>query len=225
MNEATATAQVKVWDIVVRSGHWLLVAGFIAAYVTHESADRGLSGTIHIWAGYAVGAVLLMRIVWGFTGTRYARFKSFLFSPRHALRYLGQLLRRDSPRYIGHSPAGAAMIFAPILSVGATVGTGVYLLAQDGRGPLTPFVEQVVRPARPAFQPGQGPGPGQRPQGQGQPNVMRAAHDFFTTLSLVLIFLHLAGVFWASFAHHENLAKSMLTGRKRAGGTETVPNP
>jgi cytochrome b len=220
---APTSPQVKVWDLLIRFGHWILVAGFAASYLTHEEADRGLSGTIHVWAGYAIGVVLLIRIVWGFTGTRYARFKSFLFSPLASFRYLGQLMRRVSPRYLGHSPAGAAMIFALILSVGGTVGTGVYLLGQEGKGPLAGYVQQVQRPERPAagtFAPGQRPPGGTRVE-----NPMREIHETFTNIALLLIVLHIAGVAWASFAHHENLVKSMFTGRKRAGGAETIPNP
>ena len=54
---------------------------------------------------------------------------------------------------------------------------------------------------------------------------MREIHETFTNIALLLIVLHIAGVAWASFAHHENLVKSMFTGRKRAGGAETIPNP
>ncbi len=89
-------AQVRVWDPVVRGGHWLLVAAFAVAYFSGDGADEGLRQLVHAYTGYGIAAVLVVRIVWGFVGTRYARFRSFLFGPLPALRYFLQFLRLRS---------------------------------------------------------------------------------------------------------------------------------
>ena len=219
---ADGSAQVRVWDLVVRTGHWVLVAAFFIAYFSSEDADEGIRQIIHSYAGYAIAGVLIVRLVWGFVGSRYARLSSFLFSPFTALRYFGQLLRQRSKRYLGHSPAGAMMVFALLISLSITGVAGLVVYAQDGNGPLTPFVQKVERPQRPtpgtAFQPGQF-------RGERPPQPALEVHEIFGNLSLFLVILHVCGVLWASFAHRENLPASMITGRKRAGGTETVPNP
>ncbi len=217
MNTPNSAKQVRVWDPIVRMGHWFLLLGFVIAFITHEGADRGTSGLLHIWAGYGVGVVLIIRIAWGFFGTRYARFSSFLFSPKRTFIYLRDLLLRRSPRYVGHSPAGAAMIFALILSLGGTVGTGLYLLAEEGKGPLSSFVQQVERPL-PEVQPRERSREGYE---RAKSSVLEA-HELLTNLSVFLIFVHVAGVLWAGFVHRENLLAAMFTGRKRTGGSETI---
>jgi cytochrome b len=217
-----ANAQLRVWDLVVRTGHWVLVAAFFIAYFSSEDADEGVRQIVHSYAGYAIAAVLIVRVVWGFAGSRYARFRSFLFSPFTALRYFGQLLRHRSKRYIGHSPAGAMMIFALMVSLSLTGVAGLVVYAQDGHGPLTPFVQKVERPQRPP--PGAAIQPGQF-RGERPPQPALEAHEILGNLSLFLVILHVIGVLWASIAHRENLLVSMITGRKRAGGAETAPNP
>ena len=57
---------VKVWDPVVRLFHWSLVVAFFVAYFT-EPEDSGLA--VHVWAGYFVCGLIVLRIVWGFAGS------------------------------------------------------------------------------------------------------------------------------------------------------------
>jgi cytochrome b len=84
---------------------------------------------VHIAAGYAIAA-LLARVVWGFLGPRHARFSSFVRPPREVLEYLRDVLRFRAPRYIGHNPAGGAMILALIALLAATCMTG-YIMTTD----------------------------------------------------------------------------------------------
>src|SRR5689334_25262540 len=79
---------VRVWDPFVRAFHWSLVGLFAAAFVTGDEVDW-----LHILLGYAIATLIALRIVWGFAGSRYARFSSFVRSPRAVATDLLQALR------------------------------------------------------------------------------------------------------------------------------------
>ena len=113
---------VKVWDPLVRIGHWLLVAGFVIAYASGDEFPQ-----VHAFAGYLVAAVLDIRIVWGFAGPAHARFRNFVRGPATTLSYLGDVAAHRDRRYLGHNPAGAAMIMALLICLAAVTGSGLYL--------------------------------------------------------------------------------------------------
>lgn len=81
----------------------------------------------HVAAGWAALALIGMRIAWGFTGPRHARFSTFLKSPAAVRAYVIQILRGEAPRHLGHNPAGGAMIVVLLLLVAGTGVTGVLL--------------------------------------------------------------------------------------------------
>ncbi len=83
----SAESRVKVWDIAIRIFHWSLVVFFIIAYLTEDDLE-----TLHVYAGYAVIGLLVFRIIYGFIGTRYARFWNFIYSPATTLAYLRSIL-------------------------------------------------------------------------------------------------------------------------------------
>jgi cytochrome b len=119
---ATPPATIPVWDRFVRFFHWSLVLLFILAYATGDEVER-----IHVAAGYGIAALLALRIVWGFIGPQHARFGSFVKSPREVVAFMRDMSRFRARRYIGHNPAGAAMVLALLLALAATVVTGVMM--------------------------------------------------------------------------------------------------
>lgn len=114
-----ARQQVRVWDMFVRLFHWSLVLSFAVAWFTSHSSD-----TIHHWAGYAAAALILMRLAWGILGTRYARFTQFIRSPGTVLAYLKAIVTGSEARYIGHNPAGGAMVLTLMAAMAATALSG-----------------------------------------------------------------------------------------------------
>ena len=119
---ARPPATVKVWDLFVRAFHWSLVALFATAYATGDEIEQ-----VHIAAGYAIAALLALRIVWGFMGPTHARFSNFVRSPREVLVYLRDVALVRAPRYLGHNPAGGTMIIALIAMLIGTCVTGVMM--------------------------------------------------------------------------------------------------
>lgn len=113
-----------VWDVFVRTSHWLLVGAFGVAYWTHASIwERD----IHAEAGYVAGILLIARIFWGFKSRGYANFSTFPFRPIHALAYVRQLLSGHAERYIGHNPAGSLVIYLMILDGLLSIGSGIWV--------------------------------------------------------------------------------------------------
>ncbi|MFS0757206.1 cytochrome b/b6 domain-containing protein [Noviherbaspirillum sp. 1P10PC] len=127
---ASADARVLVWDLPVRLFHWLTVFCFAGAYLTAESDDWRL---LHVTLGYTMGGLVLFRILWGFVGTRYARFSDFVHGPAQVRAYLRALVRRQPGRhYIGHNPAGALAIVALMALALAVTASGWALYHEMG---------------------------------------------------------------------------------------------
>jgi cytochrome b len=181
---------IRVWDSFVRLFHWALVLAFAVAYISAEE-HYGL----HVWSGYAVLALIAMRLPWGFVGTRHARFADFVVGPRRLLRYAGAMLRGTPPRSIGHNPLGGWMVLALLADLCIIALSGIALDAAENRA---------------------GPLGGTRLFLYG--DLIEGTHETATNLGLALIALHLLGVAASSWLHRENLIGAMLTGRKRLPG-------
>jgi cytochrome b len=113
---------VKVWDPFIRWFHWLLVILFAAAWYS-----GGIWDNPHLVTGYGVTILVLARIVWGFAGSRHARFSDFVYGPRTILRYLADALRMRAPRYLGHNPAGGAMVVTLLATLVVLCTTGIMM--------------------------------------------------------------------------------------------------
>ena len=123
MAESTTEPKIRilVWDSPTRVFHWLLVLSFAGAYLTAESERWRLA---HVTLGYTLGGLVAFRVLWGWMGTRYARFVSFVRGPAAVFQYLRTLLSGKPAHYIGHNPAGAVAIVLMLLSSVAIVGSG-----------------------------------------------------------------------------------------------------
>jgi len=98
-------AVARVWDTFVRLFHWGLVSSFAIAWFTPVRWEG-----LHHWAGYVAAALVLARVVWGLAGSHHARFANFVRGPKTTLGYLGDILHHREARFLGHNPAGAAMV-------------------------------------------------------------------------------------------------------------------
>lgn len=125
-----AKPSIQVWDIPTRLFHWLLALSFVGAFVTAES-ER--TRDLHLLFGYTLFGLIGFRLLWGLVGTRYARFRSFLFSPAALRDYLASLLTRHPKHYLGHNPAGSLAVFL-LLALGVLVGITGWATYQDTGG-------------------------------------------------------------------------------------------
>lgn len=120
------TNTVRVWDLFVRLFHWSCAALFLANYTVLEAGSR-----VHRYVGYSLITLVIARILWGFVGSPYARFSSFVPSPRQLRDYLSALRRGEHPYYLGHNPLGALMVLFLLFMLLMT-GISGWLLTQDG---------------------------------------------------------------------------------------------
>jgi cytochrome b len=214
------TQMIKVWDPIVRLGHWMLAVAFFTAYFTEEDFLEQ-----HVWAGYVVGAIVCLRFVWGFIGSKHARFSDFVKSPAFTLRYIADLPANRARRYLGHNPAGGAMTVALLLALGGTVWSGLMLYAiEDDAGPLAGWVAAAADAADEESAIGLIPraradADNKRDFGgrreDASEEFWEEIHELLANLTLILVGLHIAGVLFSSYQHKENLIWGMFTGRKR----------
>lgn len=183
-------AYVKVWDIPVRLFHWLLVLLFAFMFLSGNLKGDWMEW--HMRSGYAILALVLFRILWGFAGSTYARFSSFLAGPSAGIAFARKLLARTPTPSASHNPLGGWMVLALLLALMFQVGTGLF--ANDDiliEGPLAPLVSKAVS------------------------NQLTSWHYWNTNVLLALVAVHVLAVLYHAVVMKENLIGAMFTGLKR----------
>lgn len=173
-----------VWDLPVRVIHWSLVLTVCGSWATQEL--EGDWFRYHVWCGYVVLLLVTTRLLWGFVGTRHARFANFLRSPRAIIGYL-----RGGTRHAGHNPLGALMVMALLLMLAVQALTGLFANDQImNTGPLFGYVSNALS------------------------DRLTSIHGQLFDVLLAAIALHVAAAFVYLFLKRENLILPMITGRK-----------
>jgi len=181
--------KVKVWDIWVRIFHWSLLALMGAAYLL---SDDFL--TAHAYAGYVILFLLAGRVVWGFVGTRHARFADFVYPARKVAGFMRDMTRFRHARYLGHNPAAGAMVIALIALVGSTALTGVMVYGMnEAAGPFSSLASVAWR--------------------YGDP--LEDIHSLFAWGTLAFAGVHVLAAALESLHYRENLVAAMITGYKK----------
>jgi cytochrome b len=237
-----STNTVKVWDPIVRIGHWTLVIAFFTAYFTEDALM-----TQHIWAGYVVAGVVLFRFFWGLIGSEHARFKDFIYAPSTIFTYLTSLAQHKPKQYLGHNPAGGIMVIALLTSLCVTVYSGLALYAvEENAGPFATIygasahrisankdvklsiVSNAVADEDEAKETEEHEAAEKNTNNNAvasntEKNEMvneqdeefwEGLHEFFANFTLLLVAVHICGVLISSHLEKNNLIKSMFTGRK-----------
>ena len=182
----------RVWDLPVRLTHWLLVITVSGSWLTAELAGNAFRW--HEYCGYSVLVLVSFRLLWGFAGTRYARFSSFLRGPRAVAAYLQKLRSPDAYRPgVGHNPLGGWVVLLMLVLLLGQALTGLF--ANDevaNTGPLYGWIS-----------------------GDLSDRLTLWHHRIFTGLQ-VIVGLHISAALWYLIARHDNLIWPMVTGRKPA---------
>lgn len=207
---------VRVWDILIRIFHWALVLSFIVAYLTSEEDNPW-----HIYSGYTVLGLIIFRLIWGFVGSRHARFSDFVRPPAVVYQYVKSLLAGQPPHYIGHNPLGGWMVIAMLITLFAVTLSGLKVYAiEEGKGPFASLQSLELTPVPAAYAEDESDdddnkeGNVQSEAGEADEEFWEEIHEASTNVMLLLIGLHLVGVIISSRLHKENLVKAMFTGKK-----------
>ncbi len=213
--------EIRVWDPLVRIFHWSLVLAFAVAYLSGDEESD-----IHIYSGYIILGLLVFRLLWGFVGTRFSRFSNFIYSPQSIIKYSKDMLSGNPKHYLGHNPAGGAMIIALLLSLIVVTYSGLEVYAiEEGAGPLAQTTDiSFIKPAYADDDDDEHEEHGEERKEYGEheggededeEEFWEEIHEASANFVLFLIALHIAGVFVAGKLHDENLVKAMITGNKK----------
>jgi cytochrome b len=181
---------VRVWDLPTRTFHWILAICVACSIVT---ANVGGGAMVwHFRLGYVVLTLLAFRLLWGFLGGRWSRFRAFVYAPATSLRYLRGGSLPHEHHHVGHNPLGAWSVIALLAILAVQVSTG--LIADDeisNSGPLARFVSTATS--------------------------LGATHwhkAYGQWIIVTLIVLHVGAIAFYWFRRRQNLVGPMLHGDK-----------
>lgn len=180
---ASQPLRIRVWDLPTRLFHWALAACIVASVVSAKIGGNAFAW--HFRFGYAILALLLFRLAWGFVGPRYARFASFPPNPAAALRHL----RGPDATAAGHSPLGALSVYAMLVVLAVQAITGLF--ANDAilwEGPLRNTVSNATS------------------------DRLTSLHLANRVVLIGLIALHVASIAWYRVARRKALVRAMIVG-------------
>jgi len=237
-NNAVLLERYHVWDRTVRIFHWvnvLCVIGLIGVglvILNSKSLDISTDGkiilkTTHVCIGYIFALNLTWRIVWGFLGNRYSRWKtlfSFGKKYRESLRALINGVRNKQPAdFLGHNPVAKPMVVLIFLLLTAQAITGLVLAGTDLY--LPPFGHEIAEwvtnsggdhsklaDLKPYSKVNVDPESYKNMKKFRKPFMKIHEYAFYTLI--VAILLHLAGVIVSEIREKCGLVSSMFTGTK-----------
>ena len=191
---ASRRGEMLIWDWPVRFVHWAIVLLLVALLVTGKAGGDWL--VWHMRAGETLLALVLFRILWGVTGSRHARFASFVRGPRAVAAYARSLLRPPHAMFAGHNPLGGWMVV--LLLVALLVQAGLGLFTNDdimNEGPLARHVSKDLS------------------------DRLSSLHRRNVWVVVGLASVHIVAVLGYLVAFRDDLITPMVTGRKRLDGS------
>lgn len=202
-------AEERLWDPVVRVTHWGVALAVLANGLITEGGSE-----IHVWIGYAMLGLLVLRLVWGLVGTAEARFAAFPPSVSAAVEHVRELMRGEVRSHRSHNPLGALMVYVFWVTLSAVAVTGL-LIEKEGEAARGRGEAASIFGSDEAFEADRA-GRDDGDEDEGEEGVIGEIHETAANLLLLLAALHVAGVVLESRRGGVNLARAMVTGRKPA---------
>jgi cytochrome b len=189
-------SKLRVWDLPTRLFHWTLVVLVVVQVVSGKWGpgwSKDYWSTVHFWCGYAILALLLFRIAWGFVGSTTARFSDFVKGPGAGITYMRGLFGTKSEPEIGHNPVGGWMVVALILGLLVQIVSGLFATDTDMgyyAGPLAKFASEAWG------------------------NRATTVHHYWINLLYLMVALHISASLFYLVVKRQNLIGPMFSGDK-----------
>jgi len=186
--------QTYTWGLPTRIFHFSLVIFIVVAWISAD--DDYLQ--LHSAFGYAIGVLIVFRLIWGLIGPKYSHFRDFNFSIKKAIDFSKNVLSHNNEKHLGHNPAAALVLFTLLIVIFIVVVTGVLTLgAQDAKGVFSSLNSTFFKDLE----------------------LFEELHEITANIMLAFIAMHLAGLLtdWVLHRKDETL-KSILTGYKKIDG-------
>lgn len=192
------------WDPVVKLTHWSVVLAVLANAVITEDGSAA-----HVWVGYALLAILALRLLWGLIGPAEARFSAFLPSPKRALAHLRDIRKGVPSEHKSHNPLGALMVYAIWVCLSVIIGTGI---AMAGLPDTSDLGIGSRNPSAVSAESGEEGEYGEREEEEG--GAAAEVHETAVNLLYLLILLHLAGVVFETRRSGRKVILAMIPGHR-----------
>lgn len=229
----------QAWDKPTRWFHWInlfAVLGLVGVgLVILNAGSLGISNngkillkTIHVWIGYGFSLNLLFRIIWGFSGNRFARWKAILpFGSgffASAREYIAGFHGTSPGWYLGHNPLGRVSVTLMLVLLLTQAVTGLVLAGTDiFYPPLGSWIAGWIAPAD--VDPSSLVPYAKETYDAQAYEAMRAFRKPFITTHLfnfyalvTIIVLHIVAVVHSEIREGSGLVSGMITGRKFGRG-------
>ena len=186
---ATDMISAPVWDAFVRCFHWSLVSLFAISVASGKVGGEWI--VWHMRSGYAILALVVFRLIWGFVGGEYARYTSFLTGPVRGIKFAKGLLGKAPQHVIGHNPVGGWMVVVLLVLLATQAGLGLFSNDEIATtGPLARYVSDETS------------------------LTLMSRHRSIGDVLLILVGVHIAAVLFHVFVKKEGIVRAMLTGKK-----------
>ncbi len=186
---ATDLVSAPVWDAFVRCFHWTLVTLFTISVVSGEVGGEWIAW--HMRSGYAILALVVFRLIWGFVGGEYARFTSFLTGPVRSFKFAKGLLGKSHQPVIGHNPVGGWMVVVLLVLLATQAVLGLFSNDEIATtGPLARYVSEETS------------------------LTLMSRHRTIGDVLLILVGVHIAAVLFHVFVKKDGILRAMFSGRK-----------
>lgn len=214
LGEAAARANPaphRRWDPIVKLTHWAIVLAILANGVLTEEGSQA-----HIWVGYALAAMLGLRLFWGLIGPAEARFTAFPPSPRRAVAHIRDIAAGEKREHRSHNPLGALMVYAIWSCLIVIIASGIAMAGLPGTTTAGAGVPAAGRPAAMSGEEHDDEGDEREGDARGEAGseVAEELHEMAVNLLYMLILLHIAGVLFESRRSGRQLVLAMLPGRR-----------
>lgn len=199
----------------MRITHWGVAAAIVANGLATEEGSA-----FHVWIGYAAGALLLLRLLWGFIGPREARFSAFPPSPRAALGHVRDIAAGRRTSHRSHNPLGALMVYALWGTLAVVVVTGIAMSGPPSISTLPVAPASMVGESSHEADEDEQEDAGERGDGGEGGEMIEEIHEAAANLLFLLAALHLAGVAFETRRSGPQVVRAMVGGPRRASRTE-----